>query len=532
MFASTALRNRCGGNAVAADEDFSVLERGLDLNGALIEDRYQVASVLGSGGFGAVYRATDLRSFGREVVLKIPHLHLLGLEGFRKRFEREIQSLLRLEHPHIVKVLDTGSYRGVPYVVLQYLEGGSLVERFERGGGRLAREEILSWLGPVAETLDFIHRRGFVHRDLKPANILFDAEDHVFLADFGIAKAVAAMETQLTQTGTIPGSVKYMGPEALKPEAVGPAYDQYALGVVVYEALCGRVPHAASTGLQLLLQKSVAPPAPLDERPPVAPPEAVAAVMKALSTAPEDRFASCSEFAEAFALGCAAQPARAKRPGRPVRAALLGVLLLLAAGVAGLVLTRRSEEPRPAALTEQRLAEAVASTGVAAAGGNLDPAALQPLLTGSGLPGWLVLGTADWSPSDEKLRLEPGASLVTLRGYADVGYAASVLPASAESGFSLGVRLGAGGSGAGLEFARGRGVLRVGDSSKALDFLWEPGRSHQILLLAIGQQVQAYIDGRAVAELRAAGLAPSGRLGAFCRSGEVKLFWMYAQPLD
>lgn len=525
---------------MAANEDFSVLERGLDLIGVRIEDRYEVASVLGSGGFGTVYRAMDRRSYGREVVVKMPHLHMLGLEGFRKRFEREIQSLLRLEHPHIVKVLDTGSHRGVPYVVLQYLEGGSLVERLAQGGGRLKPEAILRWLPAVAETLDFIHRRGYVHRDLKPANILFDAEGHVFLTDFGIAKALAGLDTQLTQAGGIPGSAKYMGPEALQPDTIGPAYDQYALGVVVYEALCGRLPHEAGSALQLLVQKSTRPPAPLEERPAVAPPRAIAAVLKALAPEPRDRFASCAEFATAFADGCpsstdSSRPQLGEVPARRRRALTRRLVLfgLVLAAFAGLVLARRGRVGRePVRLMEQRIREDMARAGGLPDASERKASPLQPLLTGPGLPGWLVQGATSWSPANGVLRLEAGASLRTHQSYADVAYAASVFPATAETHFGLGLRLEAGAPGVELEFGDGGTTLRAGGRTEALGFRWEPGRGHQILLMTAGDHVVVFLDRQKLADVRDPGLAASGKLGASCGAGRVELKWMYAQRLD
>jgi sulfatase modifying factor 1 len=149
--------------------------------------------VLGEGGMGTVYRARDER-LDRTVVLKVPHPRFLAEAGFRERFERETKSLLLLEHPHIVKVHDVGAVRGVPFTVLQHLSGGSLLDRVRRAGGRLPVMDVLSWLSAVAEALDFVHELGVVHRDCKPGNVLFDDRGHAYLADFGIAKALAAAE--------------------------------------------------------------------------------------------------------------------------------------------------------------------------------------------------------------------------------------------------------------------------------------------------------------------------------------------------
>lgn len=275
---------------------------GLDVIGQVLEGRYRVNSLLGRGGFGSVYLATDERSFGRSVVIKVPHPEFLADPGFRKRFEKEIQSLVHLEHQRITKVLDTGAIGSVPYAVLQFLPGGSLADRLGQTRTQ-GSAEIRRWLPSVAEALDFIHRKGFLHRDVKPANILFDGEGHVYLSDFGIAKALEQRDTALTQEGRVPGSPVYMGPEAIKRMPLGPGYDQYALGVVVYQCLCGASPHEGDSPIAILVQRATQPAKPLDEQIQGLPPPVVAAVMRTLEADPSRRFATCSEFAEAFIEG-------------------------------------------------------------------------------------------------------------------------------------------------------------------------------------------------------------------------------------
>jgi formylglycine-generating enzyme required for sulfatase activity/serine/threonine protein kinase len=288
---------------MATDDSSERPGSGLDLTGQVLENRYRVGSLLGRGGFGTVWLAIDERSFSRRVVVKVPHPEFLADPGFRKRFEKEIQSLVHLEHPRIVKVLDMGVLGSIPYAVLQFLPGGSLADRLEQSGGRLGGAEIKRWLGSVAEALDFIHRKGFVHRDVKPANILFDAEGHAYLSDFGIAKALEPQGTQLTQAGRVPGSPQYMAPEALKRAPLGPAYDQYALGVVVYQAVSAQNPHEGETPLEVLVQRATTPARPLAPLAPDLPAAAVGAVMRALEADPGARFATCSEFALTFESG-------------------------------------------------------------------------------------------------------------------------------------------------------------------------------------------------------------------------------------
>ena len=277
-------------------------EAGPDLTGTVLDGRYRVLSALGRGGMGSVYLAEDQR-VSRKVVVKVPHPELLAIPGFRKRFARELESLVQLEHPHIVKVLDSGTVDGLPYAVLQYLAGASLEDRLKSLSGRMPNAELLKWLFPVAETLDFMHREGWMHRDIKPANILFDRHGHVFLADFGIAKAMEGTGPQLTQTGRIPGSPLYMAPEVLTGEPVGPAYDQYSLGVVIYYIFSGEMPHMGETPFHLMTQKVLTPPTPLHPLAPHMPPRAAAAVMRAITLVPRERFPTCLAMAQELEQG-------------------------------------------------------------------------------------------------------------------------------------------------------------------------------------------------------------------------------------
>ncbi len=297
--------------------DDSDIDFRLDLTGATLDGRYRVESVLGSGGMGTVYMARDER-LDRKVVVKVPHPRFLAEEGFRERFERETRSLLQLEHPSVVKVLDVGSHRGVPYTVLQFLPGGSLEQRL-RAAGRQSVDDVVLWLPAVAKALDFVHARGVVHRDVKPGNVLFDEQGHAFLADFGIAKALGGRETGLTQTGMTPGSPDYMAPESVRGADSSPEADQYALAAMVYEALAGRVPFRGATPVEVLILKQSAAVPPIGA--PGVPPAATAAVLKGLERDPGRRFPSCASFAGAFADAVAAAAGTQRAVGRTTTAA-------------------------------------------------------------------------------------------------------------------------------------------------------------------------------------------------------------------
>lgn len=268
--------------------------------GVTLEGRYRVESVLGQGGMGSVLLAQDLR-MGRPVVVKVPHARFLGEPTFLERFQLEIKSLTALTHPNVVKVLDVGAWEGTPYAVLEHLPGGSLRDRIERGGGRLDPQAVKRWLVPVGDALDAVHAQHLVHRDVKPSNILFDREGNAFLADFGIAKTLGAMDTGLTQTGMTPGSPDYMAPEAISGAPLGPAYDQYALGVVAYQALAGRLPHEASNSVAVLARKAYEPAASLASVAPDVPARVVAVVMRALERDPMRRYPHCGAFGRAYA---------------------------------------------------------------------------------------------------------------------------------------------------------------------------------------------------------------------------------------
>src|SRR5438132_6329137 len=213
----------------------------------LASDRYRVTGKLGEGGMGFVFQAVD-RHLERDVVIKVPRRDVLEDPAFAGRFQREIRSLVRLAHPHIVKVLDVGEADGLPFAVLQYLSGGSLANRINPGVPVTVRvKKLQDWLAQIAAALDFTHSQGYIHRDVKPDNILFDAPGNVFLSDFGIAKVLAdsrsaGTQTLRTQTGVVLGTPQYMAPELIMGQPHDGRVDQYALAIVVYEMLSGVLP--------------------------------------------------------------------------------------------------------------------------------------------------------------------------------------------------------------------------------------------------------------------------------------------------
>jgi formylglycine-generating enzyme required for sulfatase activity/serine/threonine protein kinase len=281
----------------------------VDFQGVRLLGHYLVGAKIAEGGMGAVYRAEDTDLSGKTVVVKVPHPQFLAEPGFRQRFRAEIRDLMDLEHPHVVRILAQGEHDGIPFFVLQHLKGGSLSARLKGApGARLSPDETAAWLSDVARALDFVHAKGVVHRDVKPGNILFDEHGHVYLSDFGIAKALASTEATITPSGFAPGSPAYMAPEQALGAELSGATDQYALATVVYEALAGRVTHAGNTPLAVLMKKQTEDPSPLATLAPNVPAAASAAVMRALSREPKARFPTCAAFAQAFERGLSSAP--------------------------------------------------------------------------------------------------------------------------------------------------------------------------------------------------------------------------------
>ncbi len=196
-------------------------------------------------------------------------------------------------------MFDGGEHDGQPYLVMQFLSGGSLADRLKQAGGSLPVAEVLDWLPPICAALDRIHELDVLHRDIKPGNILFDDAGNPYIADFGIAKVLDESDATVTMTATggIVGSPAYMAPEAGLGERVGPRCDQYSLAAMIYQSLSGRLPHQAPGMGALLVAKATQAPSPLGPLVRELPHSAAAVIMRALSRKPEDRFASCTAFA-------------------------------------------------------------------------------------------------------------------------------------------------------------------------------------------------------------------------------------------
>ena len=258
--------------------------------------RYVVERRLGAGGMATVYLARHAL-LDAPLVLKVLHQHLAGDPEMRTRFRREAEAAARLQHPHVVPIVDYGVSGAVEYLVMPYLSGGSLADA-AAGGRRLTPERAATAAAQAARGLDYAHRQGVVHRDIKPDNVLFDGEGHAVVTDFGIASA--RFHARLTATGRAMGTPHYMSPEQAMGRVLDGRSDVYALGVVLYELLAGAPPFDAPDAYAVGYKHVHEAPVPLEVAAPGAPPALAAVVMRALAKNPDERYARAADLADAL----------------------------------------------------------------------------------------------------------------------------------------------------------------------------------------------------------------------------------------
>jgi serine/threonine-protein kinase len=267
------------------------------LGGRRLTDRYVLEEELASGGMGALWLARD-EVLGRSVAIKVLHAHLAGDEALLDRFRMEAVAAARLSHPAVVRVFDTGTSGDVVFIVMELVQGETVSELLEQRGTLPAAEAAMIARG-VLQALAHAHREGMIHRDVKPGNVLVTRGDHVKLADFGIAKAAFADE-DLTTTGNLLGTSRYLSPEQVSGGEVDARSDLYAVGVVLYEMLTGRPPFEAETHIATATMRLTGNPAPPRSLKPGIPRKLEAVVMRALARDPSERFQSAEEMTAAI----------------------------------------------------------------------------------------------------------------------------------------------------------------------------------------------------------------------------------------
>ncbi len=257
--------------------------------------QYRIVACIGRGGMATVYRARQA-SLDRDVAIKVLPDFFAEDEGYRERFQQEAKSIARLKHPNILNVFDFGQERGITYLVLELVEGGTLSERL---GRPMDLQEAVRIIRPIASALDHAHAQGVLHRDIKPSNILIHRDGTPVLGDFGLAK-IAGSVRRLTASGTVLGTPEYMSPEYGAGEPIGPPSDLYSLAVVAYEMLTGRVPFEADTPAAVLLSHINKAVPPTRELVGELSGHVEDALRKALAKNPLERFDSATQFVAAL----------------------------------------------------------------------------------------------------------------------------------------------------------------------------------------------------------------------------------------
>jgi serine/threonine protein kinase len=293
---------------------------------------YRIDGVVGRGGMGVVYRATEL-ALDRPVALKLIAPELAGDASFRERFLRESRLAASIDHAGILPVYTAGEADGELYLANRFVDGTDLGEIVEQGP--LPAERALHLVGQVADALDAAHARGLVHRDVKPGNVLVDAADHCYLSDFGLTTQLRAGDK--TASGVLTGTLDYLAPEQIRRGEVDGRTDQYALGCVLYELLSGAPPFRRETEAQTLWAHMQEEPSPL-----AAYPELDPILARVLAKEPAERYESCDAFVEDAreALGLGPSPVAVRRRRRRIGGRLLyGGAALIALAVVAVVLT-------------------------------------------------------------------------------------------------------------------------------------------------------------------------------------------------
>src|SRR5215208_5933060 len=260
----------------------------------MIDERYRVDRKIGSGGMADVWLAEDTE-LDRNVAIKILHDRFAQDTEFVQRFQREAQSGAGLQHPNVVGIFDRGEFLDTYFIAMEYVEGPSLKDLVKGG---MDVKDAIGFTRQILAAARFAHRKGIVHRDLKPQNVLIDAEGRVRVADFGIARA--GENSDITATGSVMGTAQYISPEQAQGKPTTPRSDIYSIGVILYEALTGRVPFEGESAVAVALKQVSEVPRRPNAINPNVPPALDAVVMRALAKDPDARFKDADAFLKAL----------------------------------------------------------------------------------------------------------------------------------------------------------------------------------------------------------------------------------------
>ncbi len=316
--------------------------------------QFEIQEEIGRGGMATVYRGRQ-RSMNRIVAIKVLPQHLLHDPGFYERFEREVEVISKLEHPHILPIYDYGQSEGVPYIAMRYLGGGSLEDQIRRLGP-LPLEDIETPLRQIGRALDYAHTQGIIHRDLKPGNIMLDEGNNAYLSDFGIARV---MGSEMTGSMII-GTPSYMSPEQANGLTIDARSDVYALGVVLFELITGRLPFQAETPMAVLLKHINEDVPPIAEFRDDISTVIENVVRKATAKDPDDRFSSAGEMASAFSKALHNKPVDLDVPTQSRMADEPTIMPAASAAV--------TQSPKPTAAADAKSTPSPATASVTATG--------------------------------------------------------------------------------------------------------------------------------------------------------------------
>jgi serine/threonine-protein kinase len=255
---------------------------------------YRIEELVARSGMASIYRATDMRA-GRQVAIKIPHPDMEADPVLFDRFKREIEIGEKLDHPGVMKVLDSGE-PGQVYMVMEWVEG-RLLRRLLAENRKLPPERACTIVIAICDALDYIHRNGVVHRDLKPENIMIDAQDRIKLIDFGIAGKAGSRRLTFGKLSQIAGTPDYISPEQVKGKRGDGRSDIYSMGVILYELVTGETPFSGPNPFTVMNDRLMNHPVPPRELNPEISPELQEVIYRAMEREPQDRYSTANEFA-------------------------------------------------------------------------------------------------------------------------------------------------------------------------------------------------------------------------------------------
>lgn len=389
------------------------------MKGKMIGNRYEIITRIGVGGMANVYQAR-CTILNRIVTVKILRKELAEDKDFVHRFQMEAQAVASLSHPNIVSIYDVGEEDGLPYLVMEYVEGANLKEIIRRQGA-LSPSEAVNIGIQVCAALEHAHSKGIIHRDIKPHNILVTPGGRVKVTDFGLARVLSIPSATMTQSGTVMGSVHYFSPEQARGEETTPQSDIYSLGVVLYEAVSGHVPFQGDNPISIALKHLQEDPPGLRPENPAIPRELEEIIFRAMAKDPAERFPSAREMQRFLSEGFVPDdypeeeertqfltPVSRRQPGRERRKRRLHPAAIAAIVIIGLILLAGAVW----GLSRWYFGEAVAVPNVV----GYPQADAERILKSAGLQAEVIETQEEGTDEEVVVRQQPAAGMKVKKG--------------------------------------------------------------------------------------------------------------------